>query len=141
MWSRRRNEQGRRAATPRVRVGGSARRRADRGAASLLVLAVGLALVFAGVAGAAVGTARVGRHQARTAADLGALAGATHAVDGAATACAVAARYVAANSGRLTGCHVDGLEIVVWAEVAVTPLPGVTRHAAAAARAGPVYSW
>lgn len=120
---------------------GSGGRRGDRGAASLLVLAVGLALVFAGVAGAAVGTARVGRHQARTAADLGALAGAVHAVDGTAAACAVAARYVAANRGRLTGCEVDGLEIVVRVEVAVTPLPGTLRYAAAAARAGPVYSW
>jgi secretion/DNA translocation related TadE-like protein len=122
-------------------LSGSTRRCGERGAASLLVLAVGLALVLAGVAGAAVGTARVGRHQARTAADLGALAGAVHAVDGAAQACAVAVRYVAANDGRMTGCAVEGLEIVVRVEVAVTPLPGVTRHAEAAARAGPVYSW
>jgi hypothetical protein len=34
---------------------------------------------------------------------------------------------------------VDGLEIVVRVDVTVTPLPGLVRHAPAAARAGPVY--
>jgi secretion/DNA translocation related TadE-like protein len=112
----------------------------DRGAASLFLLALGLLFVLAGLAGAAVGAARVGRHEARTAADLGALAGAMHAIEGPEVACAQAARLVAANGGRVTGCRVDGLEVVVHAEVAVTPLPGLIRHATAAARAGPVYA-
>ena len=51
------------------------RREPDRGAASVLVLAVGLFLIAAAVAAAAVGAARVARHEARTAADLAALAG------------------------------------------------------------------
>lgn len=114
------------------------RRAGDRGAASIFVLAVGLVLVAAGLAGAAVGAARVGRHEARTAADLGALAGAARAIEGHAAACAQAARLVAANDARLTSCRVDGLEIVVAAEVVVTPLPGLTRRATAAARAGPL---
>ncbi|MFI7539696.1 Rv3654c family TadE-like protein [Actinoplanes sp. NPDC049599] len=104
----------------------------------MFVLAIGLVLVAAGVAGAAVGAARVGRHQARTAADLGALAGAARAVEGAAVACERAARLVYANHARLTSCRVDGLEIVVEVQVTVTPLPGLTRYASAAARAGPV---
>jgi secretion/DNA translocation related TadE-like protein len=112
----------------------------DRGAASILVLAVGLLMVAAGVAGAAIGTARVARHRAQNAADLGALAGAMHAVYGEADACARAARFVAANGGRMTGCAVDGLEITVHAEIDVRPLPGLTRHAGAVARAGPVYA-
>jgi secretion/DNA translocation related TadE-like protein len=112
--------------------------REDRGAASILVLAVGLFLVAAGLAGAAIESARVARHMARNAADLGALAGAPRAILGPDVACARASEFVAANGGRMTACAVTGLEIVVRAEVTVRPLPGLTRHAVASARAGPV---
>jgi secretion/DNA translocation related TadE-like protein len=112
----------------------------DRGAASIFVLAVGLLLVAAGVAGAAVGSARVGRHTARNAADLGALAGAAQAIRGGPVACARAGRFVAANGGRMTDCTVSGLEIVVRVRVEVRPLPGLVRQAEAVARAGPVYA-
>ena len=44
----------------------------DRGSASVVLLAVGLVLLAAGLMGTAVGAAHVARHQARTAADLGA---------------------------------------------------------------------
>ncbi|HEU4347141.1 MAG TPA: Rv3654c family TadE-like protein [Actinoplanes sp.] len=104
----------------------------DRGAASILVLAVGLMLVAAGMAGAAVGAARVGRHEARTAADLGALAGAQRAIEGEPVACAAAARFVTANGAVLTRCDVQGLEIVIYVEV-----PVLSRKARAGARAGP----
>jgi secretion/DNA translocation related TadE-like protein len=60
------------------------------------------------------------------------------AVEGEEAACARAAELVSANGGRLTGCRLDGLDIVVTAEVAVTPLPGLETTASAAARAGPV---
>jgi secretion/DNA translocation related TadE-like protein len=102
------------------------------------VLAIGLVLVAAGVAGAAVGAARVGRHQARTAADLGALAGAARVVEGPAAACERAGRLAAANRARMNSCRVEGFEIVVAVQVTVTPLPGLVRYASAAARAGPV---
>lgn len=102
------------------------------------MLAVGLVLVLFGLSGAAVGSVRVARHQARTAADFGALAGAAQAPRGAETACAAAARLVAANRGTLTACRVDGLDVLVTAEVVVTPLPGLRRLAAATARAGPI---
>ena len=117
----------------------------DRGAASILLLAIGLIVVAAGVAGAAVGAARVGQHRARTAADLGALAGAGLAVYGEQVACGRAAHFVAANGGRLVGCTVRGLEIVVRVEVEVGASArllgrsGLVRQAGAAARAGPVY--
>ena len=91
-----------------------------------------------GVAGAAVGAARVGRHEARTAADLGALAGAMRVLEGPEAACARAGELVSRNGGRLAACTVDGLDIVVAVEVDVTPLPGLTRTARAAARAGPI---
>lgn len=101
------------------------------------LLAIGLALVVAGMAGASVGAARVARHQARVAADLGALAGATRVLDGAEAACARAAEFVLRNGGRLTRCAVDGFDLVVAVEVPVTPMPGLTRTAQAEARAGP----
>ncbi|WP_246595782.1 Rv3654c family TadE-like protein [Actinoplanes auranticolor] len=110
----------------------------DRGAASIFVLALGLVLVAAGIAGAAVGAARVGRHQARTAADLGALAGAARAVEGAEVACARAERFAVANGARMRSCRLDGLEIVIDVQIIVTPLPGLVRSASTAARAGPV---
>jgi secretion/DNA translocation related TadE-like protein len=116
------------------------RRDRDRGAATIFVLAVGLVLVAAGVAAAAVGAARIGRHQAQIAADLGALAGAARAVEGEAAACAQAARFAAANDGLVTSCHLEGLDIVLRTDVTLTPLPGMTRHARGAARAGPVYA-
>ncbi|WP_433299924.1 Rv3654c family TadE-like protein [Actinoplanes sp. CA-030573] len=111
----------------------------DRGAASIFLLAVGLVLVLAGLAGTSVGTARVGRHEAHNAADLAALAGAADAIYGEGVACVRAERFAAANGGRTTSCAVDGLEVVVWAEVEVRPMPGMVRRAAAGARAGPIY--
>lgn len=110
----------------------------DRGAASLWTLAVGLVLVSAGLAGAAVGAARVARHQAWTAADLAALAGAVRAVHGPAEACGRAAVFAAANRARLVSCSVHDLDVVVTVQVDVTPLPGLRRSCRAAARAGPV---
>ncbi|MBM2618014.1 flp pilus-assembly TadE/G-like family protein [Actinoplanes sp. LDG1-06] len=120
------------------RAGAGSRR--DRGAATILVLAIGLTLTAAGLAGASVGAARVGRHQARAAADLGALAGGARAVFGPETACARAAEFVAANHGRMTSCVVEGLEIVVQAEVVVHTVVGISGRATATARAGPIYA-
>lgn len=114
------------------------RRAADRGAATIMVLAIGLVLIGVAVGGAAVGAARVARHEARTAADLGALAGAMRVLEGPDTACARAGELVARNGGRLASCTVDGLDLVIAAEVDVTPLPGLTRTARTAARAGPI---
>jgi secretion/DNA translocation related TadE-like protein len=126
---------GKRTARPGHRLG-----RDDRGSASIFVLAVALLVLAAGLGAAAVGTARVGRHQARTAADLGALAGAMRAIYGESDACAQARRTIARNGGEMASCTVSGLEIVVTAQVEVGPLPGMVRHASAAARAGPVYT-
>ncbi len=112
--------------------------RDDSGAASILVLALGLLMVAAGLGGAAIGSARVGRHLARNAADLGALAGAAQTIYGESVACERAAQFVVANGGRLVSCTVTGLDIVVFAEVTVEPLPGLARQSIAEARAGPI---
>jgi secretion/DNA translocation related TadE-like protein len=110
----------------------------SRGSASLWLLAIGLVLVAAGLGGAAVGAARVARHQARAAADLGALAGAARALDGPAAACARASAITVANGGRVTSCRPDGFDLELSVQVAVEPVPGLRRLATATARAGPV---
>nr|WP_275410354.1 Rv3654c family TadE-like protein [Asanoa siamensis] len=116
--------------------------RLDRGAATVWVLAVGLAFVLFGLACAAVGVAAIGRHQAQTAADLGALAGGARVLEGSDAACARAGQIAAANGGRLTGCVVHGFDVVVTVEVTVElPPRGAVRIAKARARAGPVTSF
>ena len=110
----------------------------ERGSASLWLLVIGLVLVAAGIAGSAAGAARVARHQARVAADFGALAGAARALEGPAVACARASVIASANGGRLTSCTVDGIDVEITVQVAVEPMPGLTRVATATARAGPI---
>lgn len=116
----------------------SGRRVADRGGATICLLAVGLVYLVVGIFGAAVGSARVARQQARVAADFGALAGAGQALDGDAVACRRAGEFTGANGARLVACRVDGLDVLVTAEVTVSPLPWLTRTAVVTSRAGPV---
>jgi secretion/DNA translocation related TadE-like protein len=110
----------------------------DRGSGTVWVLAAGLVLLLAGLAGAAVGAAHVARHRAQTAADLAALAGAAHAIEGSDPACARAAEIAAANGARVATCHLDGLDLTVTVEVSPPAVVGVGRPATATARAGPV---
>nr|WP_243709418.1 Rv3654c family TadE-like protein [Micromonospora sp. 15K316] len=112
----------------------------ERGGASVCLLAVGLVFVVVGMFGAAVNAARAARQQAAVAADLGALAGAGRALDGDGAACSAAADIAARNGGHLLACRLDGLDVVLSAEVRVTPLPGLTRVATVSARAGPLRS-
>jgi len=101
----------------------------DRGSASIWLLAIGFVVVSVGIGAALVGSALTDRHRAQVAADLGALAGARYATDGAGVACDRAGRIVAANGGRLVDCRLDGFDLIVSADV------GLAR---ARARAGPV---
>lgn len=110
----------------------------DRGSASVVLLAVGLVLLAAGLAGTAVGAAHVARHQARTAADLGALAGAVRAGSGPVAACARAERIVSANGALMIACDLDGLDLTVTVEVTPVAVAGLSRPANATARAGPL---
>lgn len=112
--------------------------RCDAGAASVWLLAVGLVLLAAGLAGMSLGAAHVAAHQARTAADLGALAGAARAGHGPGVACERARAVVVANDARLVGCEVVGLDLIVTVEVAPATGAAVTRPASATSRAGPV---
>jgi secretion/DNA translocation related TadE-like protein len=84
-------------------------------------------------AGAYLGSVVVARHRAQAAADLAALAAAAWLPYGVAAACARATAV--ANEMRVDNaqCGVDGLDVVVTAQVAVA----FAGAAQAAARAGP----
>lgn len=99
----------------------------DRGAATVYALAVGLMLVLLGLGVAMRAADVVAAAQARTAADLGALAGAQWVALG--RACPHATEVVVANGAKLVSCQVVGIDLVVTVEV---------RGQAATARAGPV---
>ena len=89
----------------------------DRGAASIYVATVGLLFALAGLEVAVHAMAVVAAAQARTAADLGALAGAARAALGTEQACERAGGIVAANDAVMTSCRLDGLDITVTATV------------------------
>ena len=101
----------------------------DRGAASIYAVAIGLTLTLAGLAVAVHGTQLVAAAQARSAADLGALAGAMRAGAGVGIACVRAGEVISANGAVMRSCTVDGLDVLLTAEV---------RGRTAMARAGPV---
>jgi secretion/DNA translocation related TadE-like protein len=113
-------------------------RASDRGSSSLLVVGlIGVVLVIT-VGALALASAVVASHHARTAADLGALAGAMALRDGASRdqACAAAGSVAVANGAVLQSCAVDdGRSLVVVTErrAAAWPVPATARS-----RAGPV---
>ena len=124
---------------------GAAGDRRETGSATVLALAAAGCLVIALAAGLVLASAVAARHQATSAADLGALAGAGALAEGATPlqACAEAARIAADNAGTLTRCS-TGLDesVVVAVEVPVAGLLSRAgwRRAHAEARAGPAAS-
>ena len=114
-------------------------RGAERGAGTVMALAIiAVLLVLAvGVVGLIQAQAAAGR--ARLAADLAALGGATalSSLVAPGDPCAVAGTVARANGATLTGCTVDGEDVTVSVSVAA-PILGGTGSAAASARAGPV---
>lgn len=112
--------------------------RADRGSGTVYVVAM-LGVLGALTAGAVlVGKAHVAQQQAATAADLGALAGARALVDGTGDPCAAAAAIVHRNGAQLTGCVVEGENLLVSTTVPVGLGSLGLQNATARARAGPV---
>ena len=109
--------------------------RADAGFATVWAASAVMVLVALLVFGMHLAAATSGRHRAEAAADLGALAGAAHAVDGEPVACAYTARVVREMAARLVSCRVSGWEVLVTVEV----WPGIslTGPARGRARAGP----
>lgn len=115
--------------------GGTAR---ERGSATIWTVAL-MAVVWAvTMVVVQVGTARVARHRAQSAADLGALAAARWALADPSGTCARAEAITEANGALMRSCSVTGgvAEISVAIRFTV-PLLG-PETAVASARAGPV---
>lgn len=105
------------------------RRWSDRGSASIFGVAAGLTVVLAGSTVALSAAYLVARAEARSAADLAALAGAAWTRAGRNVACARADQIATANHAAMVSCAVDGLDIELTVEV---------KGVRAVARAGPV---
>jgi secretion/DNA translocation related TadE-like protein len=99
------------------------------------VVLVALLSTVAVVASAAAGLV-VAHRQAQLGADLAALAGAGAARDGD-DPCTSARRIAHDNRADLTGCTVDGQDVLVRVEVRRTGPFGIARDLRARARAGP----
>lgn len=119
------------------------RPREDRGAATIFVLVLVAVLGVVAVGGAVAGGALVGQRRAAAAADLAALAGAEALQVGGGSAssgvgaCEAAGRVSERNEARLTGCSVEGLEVVVEVAVDVPAVFGGEWSIPGGARAGP----
>lgn len=105
----------------------------DRGAATVLVVAMAGVLMFVMTGLAAVGGLVTAQRRAQAAADLAALAGATYLDD----ACATARDVAIANSAALDACRVDGGDVSVEVSVAGPRVPWRDVRVTAEARAGP----
>lgn len=108
----------------------------DRGAATLLVVALAGVLLLIGAAAGVVGALVVGHRRAQAAADLAALAGAV-ALQSGDDPCGAARSVAQANDATLEACVVHGSVITVDVVVAGPRWWGQDRDLTAAARAGP----
>jgi secretion/DNA translocation related TadE-like protein len=121
-----------------TRTNGFDPKRGDRGSGTVWMVALLGATWAVAVMAMSVGGVRAARHRAYAAADLAALAAASHAADGSRNACRLAARVARGSGGRLRSCALHGriAEVMVGSEV--RGLPAVRRLVAQArARAGP----
>ncbi|MGI5224081.1 Rv3654c family TadE-like protein [Actinoallomurus iriomotensis] len=114
------------------------RRVGDRGSGTVWMLAlIGLTWALAMMA-MTVGGVRAARHRAYAAADLAALAAASHSADGPRAACGLAARIARGSGGRLRRCVLHGRISEVIVSSGVAKVPALRRLTATArARAGP----
>ena len=108
-------------------------RRPERGAATILVVAMAGVLLFVTTGLAAAGGLVTAQRRAQAAADLAALAGASHLDD----ACGSARRVATANAAKLDSCRVDGRDITVAVSVVGPRVPWRDLRVSAEARAGP----
>lgn len=109
----------------------------ERGAGSVLAVAMLGLLVTVTVAAAGVVGVVATHRIAQSAADLAALAGATALQDGG-DACVRAADVAARNRATLDGCQVDGWDVAVVVRASTSLLPGGLLDLRARGRAGPV---
>jgi secretion/DNA translocation related TadE-like protein len=104
------------------------------------VVAVAMIAVLVAVTTGALclGSAVIARHRAQAAADLAALAAARRLADGPDAACAQATAIARAMKSAIAQCTVDGVDVVVAANVLVTLGKLGMGTASASARAGPL---
>jgi secretion/DNA translocation related TadE-like protein len=117
----------------------SRRPNAERGSATVWVVALAGVLALVGAAVVLVGAAAVTRHRAAAAADLAALAGAQRAVLGDPDPCDAARRIAEANGAELAACEAGQGGVVAVSTVVPLRLGRLGVHEAhGRARAGPV---
>ena len=109
----------------------------DSGVATIWAAGAVTVLVAMLVFGLHLAAATSGQHRAEAAADLAALAAASHAVDGEPVACAYAARVVRGMTARLISCRVQGWDALVETAVTLALAPAGTGESRGRARAGP----
>lgn len=107
--------------------------RRERGAATVLVVAMAGVLMFVMTGLSAAGGLVTAQRRAQAAADLAALAGASSLDD----PCAGARDNALANAAALESCRVDGDEVTVEVSVAGPRVPWRDVRVTAEARAGP----
>lgn len=110
--------------------------RSQRGAATVLIVAMAGVLVLLGLAMVMVAAIVADQRRAQSAADLAALAGATTASRGG-EACAAADAVARANGARIATCELIGREVTVEVVVDGPDWRGWSPALTAAARAGP----
>jgi secretion/DNA translocation related TadE-like protein len=113
-------------------------RRGDGGSATVYVLALTALLWLAGLVVLLFAQVADARARAATAADLAALAGASHVLTG--EACHAAAAVTRAQSAELNTCTVDGWDVRVLVSVRLKGPLARFPPAQARARAGPASS-
>ena len=109
----------------------------ERGAATVLALALASVVMLVGLAGAWVAGVVVSHRRAQSAADLSALAGAEVAQHGDGGACAAARAIAVENDATLSGCAVSAADIWVRVTVRGPSLVGRTPRLVGEAHAGP----
>ena len=110
----------------------------ERGAATVLVVAMTGLLLLVGCAAGVVGAIVVAHRTAQAAADLAALAGAEAAVEHSGRdPCRTAADIASANGATLVRCTVDDTDVRVEVSVPGPRWLGQDRDLSAEARAGP----
>jgi secretion/DNA translocation related TadE-like protein len=110
----------------------------DRGVATVWAAGAIAVLVSMAVFGLRLGEAVVVRHQAESAADLAALAGAVQVLAGEQYACAQARRVTDRMRVRLVSCQTQGWDVLVELTAQPAGWLGSLGAATGRARAGPV---
>lgn len=110
----------------------------DRGAATVLAVAMSGVLLLVGAATGVVGALVVDHRKAQAAADLAALAGATARAGQGGDPCAAAGEVATANGGELASCVVEGEDVLVEVVVTGPHWLGQAQDLSAEARAGPL---